>query len=102
MSTYASPYKTPTKRMSKSDMSLSEISSPSKTGINSKHEQILEKIKVTKNEISVLVAKTDAYSKNTAKNYKDITTPTKKDNNDSYKKSPFGKELGISDYSHLV
>ena len=102
MSSYASPYKTPTKKMSKSDMSLSEISSPSKSGIDSKHDQILEKIKTTKNEISVLVAKTDAYSKNTTKNYKDITTPTKSNNKDSYKKSPFGKELGLTDYSNIV
>ena len=101
MSSYIpSPYKTPTKRTENSNMSLSEIMSPTKSVVDGEHEQVLEQIKETKNEISFLSAKTDAYTKNTNMTYESYSTPVKKDQNDqSYRKSPYGKQLGISDYS---
>ena len=103
-SLYSSPYKTPTKSKRQSDMSLSEISSPSRhSGVDSKHDQILEKIHQTKAEISILSAKTDAYAKNSTMTYNEYSTPTKNQATpDRYKKSPYGKELGISDYSGLI
>ena len=63
----SSPYKTPTKSRNKSDLSLSDLSTPSRySGVDSKHDQILDKIYETKEDIKILSAKTDAYAKNSS------------------------------------
>lgn len=102
MSFTSSPYKSPHRNPSQSDLSLSALGSPSKSSIDSKHETTLAKIKQTKNEISILAQKTDVYSKNTTTNYRSITTPKKESKSMEYSKSPHGKELRITDYSTLV
>ena len=100
----SSPYKTPTKSRNKSDLSLSDLSTPSRySGVDSKHDQILDKIYETKEDIKILSAKTDAYAKNSSLIYSNYSTPKKPEGNeDRYKKSPYGKQLGISDCSPYV
>ena len=103
MSYLSSSYRTPTKSRNQSDMSISEISSPYRSRGESKEEHIKSQIKEAKEDISILSAKTDVYSKNTTLTYKEYSTPIKKDPNDkTYTKSPYGKELVISDYSLFV
>ena len=74
-----------------SSMSINEISSPQKAKNDEKHTQILEKIKVIKNDISILSSKTDAYSKNTGSSYKDYVSP-KKEAKNSPAKSPLSRK----------
>ena len=103
MSLYSSPYSTPKKSQNQSDMSISEISSPSKSALDPKHGHVLDQIHETKSHISILSAKTDVYAKNTTLTYKEYSTPIKRDPSDqSYKKSPYGKELSLPDYSLFV
>lgn len=99
---FNSPYKSPAKHQSQSDLSLSALGSPSKASIDSKHEATLAKIKQTKNEISILSQKTDVYAKNTTTSYHSVSTPKKEPKSPGYAKSPHGKELGITYYSTLV
>ena len=105
MSSYiSSPYKTPTKSRNKSDLSISELSTPTKySGVDAKHDKILDQIYEAKSDIRILSAKTDAYSKNSTLSYSDYSTPIKNiPSEDRYKKSPYGKQLGIRDCSPFV
>jgi hypothetical protein len=61
----------------------------------------LSRIDETKAELNVLIMKTQGYSRNTSRSYRDSLTP-KADKSGQYERSPFGKKLNISDYSYSV
>jgi hypothetical protein len=68
--------------------------------IQSETEDYLARINEAKGELNVLMLKTHSYARNTSMTYKDALP--KIDGAASYSRSPFGKRLQISDYSHLL
>lgn len=87
---------------SSSEMTIGELYGTPKKRHEDKTDYNFE-IGKTKTEISILSAKSDAYAKNTTVTYRDVISPkANKEEPESYKKSPFGKKLMITDYSNLV
>jgi hypothetical protein len=84
-------------------MSISELNEGDDqlSQIREETQGYLSRIDETKAELNVLMMKTQSYSRNTSKNFRDSLTP-RADKSGQYERSPFGKTLHISDYSYSI
>ena len=96
---FGTPKRTP--KQERSQMSLSELDE-GQSQFTEATNDCLARIEATKADLNVLMLKTKSYTRNTGMSYHDVLTPTQQKRQDSYARSPFGKELQISDYSYTV
>jgi hypothetical protein len=88
---------------SRSTMSISELDEGDDqlAQIRDETNGYLTRIDETKAELNILMMKTQSYSRNTSKNFRDSLTPHG-EKSGQYERSPFGKRLHISDYSYSI
>jgi hypothetical protein len=95
--------KSTTQPSGRSAMSISELDEAEDQLSQIRDETLnyLSRIDETKAELNILMMKTQSYSKNTSKTFRDSLTP-RGDKSGQYERSPFGKTLHISDYSYSI
>lgn len=101
---FGTPKSTPkgTPRQERSQMSLSELDDGRTSQFTEATNDCMARIEATKADLNVLMLKTKSYTRNTGMSYRDVVTPERDRKQDSYSRSPFGKQLHISDYSYAV
>ena len=101
---FGSSKSTPKNDGGKSQMTLAELDEDEDKASEIRKDTMgyLARIQETKADINLLIMKTNSYSRNTGVSYKEVVTPKAEGDEQAYSKSPFGKQLHISDYSYTV